>query len=128
MLPGGTPSKYKERLGVRRDLQTEGINYFIYAPFVQWSTVPFILTMVLSHGCQTKHVDYTNAFTLAKIQEEVYIEPPKGFRGSDGLPKILKILKSLYGLKQAHISFFDKLKASFIEQNFIQSEVININS
>lgn len=55
--------------------------------------------MVLSHGWQTKQVDYTNAFTHAEIQEEVYIEPPKGFRRSDGLPKVLKLLKHLYGLK-----------------------------
>ena len=41
----------------------------------------------------------------------------------DKTPKVLRLLKSLYCLKQAPKTFFDKLKGGFIERNFIQSEV-----
>ena len=123
-LPDGTPSKYKDRYCVRGDLQTEGVDLIeTYAPVVQWSTVRLVLTMILPHGWHTKQVDYTNAFAQAEINEEIYIEPPRGFGGVDKIPKVLKLLKSLYGLKQALKTFFDKLKAGLLERGFIQSKV-----
>lgn len=91
-------------------MQTEGIDYFdIYAPVVQWSTIRLIMTLALKHGRSTRQVDYTNAFAQAEIQEEVCIEPPRGFAGRDSVDKVLKFLKSLYRLKQAPKTFFDKL-------------------
>ena len=106
-FPDGTPHKFKARYCVRGDLQTEGVDYFdTYAPVVQWSTVRMLLTLILSNGWTTKQVDYTNAFAQAEIQEEVYIEPPKRFKNRD---KVLHLLKSLYGIKQAPKTFFEKL-------------------
>ena len=39
------------------------------------------------------------------------------------IPKVLKLLKSFYGLKQTPKTFFDKLKVGLLERNFVQSEV-----
>ena len=77
----------------------------MYAPVVKWSTVRLSLTMILSNRWHTKQVDYINAFTQANIQKEIYIEPPKGFSVFDGIPKRLKLLKSLYTTKQAPKTF-----------------------
>ena len=121
--PDGTPYKFKARYCVRGDLQREGIDFFeTYAPVVQWSTVRLLLTLVLANQWTTKQVDYTNAFAQAAIQEEVYIEPPRGFGRSDGKDMILKLNKSLYGLRQAPKTFFDKLKDGLLERGFIQSD------
>ena len=54
-----------------------------------------------------------------EINEEVYIDPHRGFGGADGIPKVLKLLKSLYGLNQAPKTFFDKLEAGLLERNFV---------
>jgi hypothetical protein len=122
-FPDGTPHKFKARYCVRGDLQTEGVYYFdTYAPVVQWSTVRILLSLILSNGWTTKKVDYTNAFAQAEIQEEVYIEPPKGFENRDKLDKVLHLLKSLYGLKQAPKTFFEKLRAGLLERGFQQSD------
>ena len=120
-LPDGSPLKYKARYCVRGDKQVEGVDYFeTYAPVVQWSTIHLILTMVLANGWTTKQVDYTNAFKQAKLDEEVYIEPPKGFMRKDRKDQVLKLIKSLYGLRQVPKSFFDKLSAGLIERGFTQ--------
>ena len=59
-------------------MQKEGVDYFeTYAPVVQWSTIRFVLTMIISNRWSTKQVDYTNAFAQADINEEVYIDPPE---------------------------------------------------
>ena len=53
----------------------------------------------------------------------MYIDPPKGFGGVDKLPKVLRLLKSIYGLNRAPKNFFEKLKAGLLERNFLQSQV-----
>ena len=123
-LPDRTPSKFKARYCVRGDMQVEGEDFFdTYAPVVQWSTVRLLLTMVLSNGWTTKQVDYTNAFAQANLNEEVYIEAPRGFRRPDGRDMILKLRKSLYGLRQAPKTFFDMLREGLLERGFTQSSI-----
>ena len=105
-------------------MQKEGVDYSeTYAPVVQWSTIQLVLSMILSKGWITKQVDYTNAFAQAEINEEVYIDHPKGFGGADSIHKVLRLLKSLYGLNQAPKTFFDKLKAGLEERGFQQSQL-----
>ena len=122
-LPDGSPLKFKARYVVRGDMQKEGIDYHeTYAPVVQWSSIRLLLTLVLAHNWTTKQVDYTNAFAQAKLKEEVYVEPPKGFTNQDGQDKVPKLHTSLYGLKQAPRTFFQKLRAGLLERGFVQSD------
>ena len=67
-------------------------------------------------------MDYTNAFAQAKLNERVFIEPPQEFRNPDGCNKVLRLIKSLYGLRQAQKTFFEKLKAGLLERDFTQSD------
>ena len=123
-LPDGKPSKFKARYCCRGDMQREGVDFFeTYAPVVQWSTVRMLLTMVLSKGWTTKQVDYTNAFAQADLADEVYLEQPRGFSAvRNHVDNVLKLRKSLYGLRQAPRTFFEKLKAGLLERGFTQSE------
>jgi hypothetical protein len=56
---------------------------------------------------------------LEKERSGVYIQMPRGF-GEDG--KVLKLKKSLYGLKQSPRNFFLHLKAKLEKVGFTQSE------
>ena len=47
---------------------------------------------------------------------EVYVDPPKGLGCKDKIDKILLLLKSLYGLKQASKPFSDRLSADLVER------------
>ena len=53
---------------------------------------------MLSKGWTTKQVDYTITFAQAKLKEMVFIESPKDFSREYGLGKVLKLIKSMYGL------------------------------
>ena len=55
--------------------------------------------MILSKNWVTKQVDYTNAFAQATLNEQVYIDSPRGFIRKDKANKVLHLIKSLYGLK-----------------------------
>jgi hypothetical protein len=121
-LPDGTPSRFKARFCARGDLQKEGVDFFdTYAPVVQWSTIRLLLSTVLTEGWATRQVDYTNAFAQADLREEVYLECPKMFAPKSGANVVLRLLKSLYGLRQAPRTFFEKLRDGLIERGYTQS-------
>ena len=123
-LPDGTAYRYKARFCARGDLQKEGVDFFeTYAPVVQWSTIRLLLTTVLTEGWVTRQVDYTNAFVQAELKEEVYMEYPRMFGPKSGIDCVLKLRKSLYGLRQAPRTFFEKLKAGLEERNWKQSAI-----
>ena len=123
-LPDGTPYRYKARFCARGDMQTEGVDFFeTYAPVVQWSTIRLLLSTVLTEGWTTRQVDYTNAFAQAELKEEVYVECPRLFGPHSNTDKVLHLRKSLYGLRQAPRTFFEKLKAGLEERDWKQSEI-----
>ena len=122
-LPDGTPSRFKARFCARGDMQQEGVDFFdTYAPVVvQWSTIRMLLSTVLTEGWATRQVDYTNAFAQADLKEEVYLEFPRMFGPKSGANLVLKLVKSLYGLRQAPRTFFEKLRDGLVERGYIQS-------
>ena len=122
-LPDGTPYRFKARFCARGDLQREGVDFFdTYAPVVQWSTIRLLLSMVLTEGWATRQVDYTNAFAQANLKEEVYLEFPKMFAPKSRANVVLKLVKSLYGLRQAPRTFFEKLRDGLLERGYTQSK------
>ncbi len=123
-LPDGTAYRHKARFCARGDLQKEGIDFFeTYAPVVQWSTIRLLLSTVLTEKWTTRQVDYTNAFAQAELHEEVYVEFPRLFGPPSGEDRVLELKKSLYGLRQAPRTFFEKLKAGLEERGWTQSVV-----
>ena len=52
-----------------------------------------------------------NAFAQAPLEQEIFIEYPRDFTAADVDNKyVLKMNKSLYGLRQAPLSWFEHLK------------------
>jgi hypothetical protein len=78
---------------------------------------------VLTEGWNTQQVDNTNAFAQSKIHEEIYVEYSKFFESKTGEDCVLKLKKSLYGLRQALRTFFEKLKQGLLEQKWVQSQI-----
>ena len=120
--PDGRVKKLKARFCVRGDQQVEGVDFFeTFAPVVQWSTIRLLLVLSRRLGFSTAQVDYTAAFVQAAINEDVFVQMPKGFRKRG---TILKLRRSLYGLKQSPRNFFNHLKDNLQSKtlNFIQSQ------
>ena len=107
-FPDGSVRKLKARFCVRGDRQIQGIDFFeTWAPVVNWNTVRLMLILSLVLGLATKQVDYTTAFLHAPIKDEVYVEMPRGYTQPG---KVLRLNRSLYGLKQSPKNFFEYLK------------------
>ena len=108
-------------------MQKEGVDYFeTYALVVQWSTIRLLLTLTLANDWTARQVYYTNAFAQADLNEQVYVEPPRGFlpKHKHGTDSVLHLKKSsLYGLRQAPRTFYEKLRSGLIERGFKQSNI-----
>jgi hypothetical protein len=125
--PGVRFHKTKAKFCARGDQQVEGVDYFDkYAPVVSWSTVRLLLVTSITQGWKSKQVDFSNAFVQADLEEEVYLTLPAGFDGPSGEDRkdvVLKLKKSLYGLVQAPMYWFNFLKAKFESVGLMQSEL-----
>ena len=134
--PDGLIKKFKARFCARGDQQIEGVDFFeTYAPVVQWTTVHLMLILEVLLGLKSKQGDVTAAFLHADIDEveNVYVKMPRGFEKKG---KVLKLCKTLYGLRQSPRAFWkylvEKMGACSMSQGkldpclFIGSKVICI--
>ena len=108
-LPDSTIYKWKARFCMRGDKQVDGVDVFeTYAPVVSWSVVRSMLAFALQKDLKTRQVDFSNAFVQAELPEpeQVFIEMPYGFWDPDGGDVMLKLKRSLYGMRQSPYHWF----------------------
>ncbi len=128
-FPDGTLNKHKACLCAQCGQQTWGLDYWdTYAPVVTWASVRLLLIVAKIHGLQSKSINFVLAFPQADLDVPVYMELPAGVSPVDVSDKnqrryVLKLNKSLYGLKQASYNWFEKLQEGQITRDFVQSQV-----
>ena len=92
--------KFKARLVARGFSQRYGIDYQdTFTPTMRIDSLRVLLAIVAVEDLEYHQVDVNNAFTQSTNTETIYMSPPDGVRTAKG--RVLKVLKSLYGLKQA---------------------------
>jgi hypothetical protein len=118
--PDGLIKKFKARFCVRGDQQVHGVDFFeTYAPVVQWTTIRLMLILEVLLNLKSKQGDITAAFVHADVEEgeNIYVEMPHGFKQKG---KVLKLKKTLYGLRQSPRAFWlyltEKMEACGMEQ------------
>jgi hypothetical protein len=82
-------------------------------------TLRLFLALVAKLNLECSHFDIKNAFTESQISDQLFLSPPKGVKVQQGA--VLKILKSLYGLKQAGLNWHQLLRKELMAWGFIQS-------
>jgi hypothetical protein len=98
----------KTRLVAKGFTEIPGVDYFeIFHPVGKGVTFRLLCAKAACKDLKLYHVDIKGAFLHASLQEEIYMElpPGAGFEGN-GKSTIVKLKKSLYGLKQAGRDWF----------------------
>lgn len=96
----GSLEKAKARLVARGFTQRFGLDFWdTFAPTVRYETLRTFLAIVTLFNMELHQIDINNAFTESRLREDIYMAPPDGVRVAPG--RVFKLLRSLYGLKQA---------------------------
>ncbi len=93
-------------------------------------SIRILLAIAAYYDYEIWQMDVKTAFLNGYIEEDVFMEQPKGFESKDG-SKICKLKRSIYGLKQASRSWnihFDKAIKSFgfiknVNEPYVYKEV-----
>ena len=119
--------KWKARLTIDGSKQRYGIHYWeTYAPVVTWSSIRLFLIVSLLKGWHTRQLDFVLAYTQADVETDLYMEIPKGFQVTGDVDRkayALKLIKNLYGQKQAGRVWNQHLTKQLLSLGFIQSKV-----
>jgi hypothetical protein len=117
--------KWKTRLNIDGSKQEEGVNYWeTFSPVTSWAAIRMVLITTLIHGWFTKQIDFVLAYTQADMECQLYMAIPKGFEVQDeGKDYVIKLVKNLFGQKQAGRVWNQHLVNKLKQVGFIPSEI-----
>ena len=96
----GSIEKYKARFVARGFSQVEGVDYDeTFTPVAIFSSIRVVISIVAEMGWKIHQMDVKTAFLNSLLQEEVYLEQPKGFEVYERDSHVCRLKKALYGLK-----------------------------
>eukprot|EP00873_Tetraselmis_striata_P046153 jgi/Tetstr1/466417/TSEL_010945.t1 len=102
----GSVNRFKARLVAQGFSQQAGVDYHAtFSPVVKLSTLRTCLAVAAARGMHIHQIDIETAFLNASLKEEIYMRQPKG--AEDGTDNVLRLLKSIYGLKQASREWYE---------------------
>ena len=98
----GNPLKHKCRLVLQGNTQKYGESYFeVYAPVTTPEAIRILFSVANQRDWGLRQFDFSTAYLNAPLDEEIYAYPPLGVEDPEGLGRIWRLIKSLYGAKQS---------------------------
>ena len=98
----------------------KGIDYNeTFAPIVKIDTLRTVLGLIAVHDLETGQVDVNNAFTESTLKWLIYMNPPPGVEVKED--ECLRLLQSLYGLKQAASDWYRTCSKELVQLGFTAS-------
>jgi hypothetical protein len=81
-------------------------------------SIRILLSIACHLGFKLYQMDVKSAFLNGILQEEVYVEQPKGFQDPHHPHHVYKLKKALYGLKQALRAWYERLTTYLLTKGF----------
>ncbi|GJV56069.1 zinc finger, CCHC-type containing protein [Tanacetum coccineum] len=119
----GTVEKFKARLVIQGFKQKSVIDYFdTYPPMTRISTIRLLIAMASIHSLIIHQMDVKTAFLNGELDEEVYMNQPRGFIMSGNENKVCKLIKSLYELNQALKQWHQKFDEVVLSNGYLLNQ------
>ncbi|KAJ9556254.1 hypothetical protein OSB04_010868 [Centaurea solstitialis] len=119
----GNVHTFKARLVAKGFTQTHGIDYDeTFSLVAMLKSIRIFMAISAYFNYEIWQMDVKTAFLNGKLTEDVYMEQPEGFEDPKNPNKVCKLLKSIYGLKQASRSWNLHFDERIKEFGFAKSE------
>lgn len=113
---------FKARLTMRGDLQTPDSYETTYAAPIRIEALKAMLSVATEKGWYFTQTDISTAYLYAKLDTNILIKPPSGTNipkfDKKGLRILLKLKKTIYGLKQSAHLWAEELGSTLRELGF----------
>ena len=109
----------KARLVAQGYTQVEGVDFDeTFAPMARLKSIRLLLAIACNMGFKLHQMDVKSAFLNGILNEEVYVEQPKGFEDPYYPHHVFKLKKALYGLKQAPRAWYERLTQFLLDKGY----------
>ncbi|KAI3714929.1 hypothetical protein L6452_21891 [Arctium lappa] len=109
----------KARLVAKGYFQEEGIDYDeTFAPVARLEAIRIFLAYAAHKGFKVYQMDVKSGFLHGKLNEEVYVQQPRGFECTEFPNHVYYLDKAPYGLKQAPRAWYATLSTFLIKNGF----------
>nr|GEY55956.1 ribonuclease H-like domain, reverse transcriptase, RNA-dependent DNA polymerase [Tanacetum cinerariifolium] len=106
----GNIIKHKARLVAKGYIQEHAIDFEeVFAPVARMETIRLLLAIAASNKWEVHHLDVKSAFLHGDLKEELYVTQPEGFVKKQDQGKVYRLIKALYGIRQAPCAWNIKL-------------------
>ena len=106
--------KRKARICAQGFSQVPGVDFGrTSAPTARLSSLRFILALAAAQDWEIHQIDFKNAYLNGDLDEEIYMKQPPGWEEPGRENWVCRLLKAIYGLKQAGHQWYLKVKELF---------------
>jgi hypothetical protein len=87
------------------------------------TTICTVLAIAAHHDWEIHQIDIKSAYLNAELKDTIYMQAPPGYLKVQDEGKVLLLLRSLYGLKQAGFEWSEELEGFFLDARYMRSQV-----
>ncbi|MCI01763.1 gag-pol polyprotein, partial [Trifolium medium] len=99
--------------------QIEGVDFDeMFAPVARLESIRLLLGVACILKFKLFQMDVKSAFLNGYLNEEVYVEQPKGFVDPNLPNHVYRLKKALYGLKQAPKAWYERLIEFLVKNGY----------
>ena len=123
LKPDGSLDKFKARLVAKGYTQKKDFDYFdTFAPVTRIASIRVLFALASIHKLVIHQMDVKTAFLNGELEEEIYMDH-EGCLTTGNEHKVCKLVKSVYGLKQAPKQWHDKFDSVLVSYSYQINEV-----
>ncbi|CAI7797437.1 unnamed protein product, partial [Closterium sp. NIES-53] len=120
--PPGSPPAFKARYVAQGFSQRQGVDYFqTFSPTPKLTTLRLLLHVAAQRDYELHSLDFSTAFLLGSLHEEIWLRRPPGFTGSFPAGTQWSLRRPVYGLRQAPREWHDTLRTTLVALEFAPS-------
>src|ERR1700731_985294 len=121
----GNVIRYKARIVAKGYSQVPGQDFdATFASVARLTTLRALLSMAAREDWEVHQVDVVGAYLRGDLSEEIYLEPPDGACTNEKDKRVWRLLRPLYGLKQAGRQWKVKLGETMKRLGFTSSTAV----